>query len=166
MSGIFVHEYHHNKELPRFAGWWGNKESVRFLMQKEFIPMQGAEGWQQSNAPIFRMAAHLASLQIFEEAGMENLRNKSIELTNFTEYILNEKLKNSIEIITPKNTAERGCQLSIRVNGNGKEMFNKLMEQNFICDWREPDIIRIAPVPLYNTFTDVWKFTEALEQIL
>lgn len=166
VSGIFVHEYHHNKELPRFAGWWGNKESVRFLMQKEFIPMQGAEGWQQSNAPIFSMAAHLASLQIFEEAGMENLRNKSIELTNFTEYILNEKLKNSIEIITPKNTAERGCQLSIRVNGNGKEMFNKLMEQNFICDWREPDIIRIAPVPLYNTFTDVWKFTEALEQIL
>lgn len=166
VSGIFVHEYHHNKELPRFAGWWGNKESVRFLMQKEFIPMQGAEGWQQSNAPIFSMAAHLASLKIFEEAGMENLRNKSIELTNFTEYILNEKLKNSIEIITPKNTNERGCQLSIRVNGNGKEMFNKLMEQNFICDWREPDIIRIAPVPLYNTFTDVWKFTEALEQIL
>lgn len=168
VSGIFVHEYHHNKDLPRFAGWWGNKEDVRFLMQKEFLPIQGAEGWQQSNAPILSMAAHLAALQIFEEAGLENLRNKSIQLTNFTEFILKEKLNTSIEIITPENAKERGCQLSIRVSvsKNGKDVFNKLMAQNFICDWREPDIIRIAPVPLYNTFTDVWRFAEALEQII
>lgn len=170
VSGVFVHEYHHDKSLPRFGGWWGNDESIRFLMQKDFHPMRGAEGWQQSNAPILSMAAHLASLHIFEQAGIDELRAKSIRLTGFTEFLLNEKLnstaKNSIEIITPTNPNERGCQLSIRVKENGKEIFHKLMQQNFICDWREPDVIRIAPVPLYNTFCDVWNFSEAMQQII
>ncbi|MFN8294056.1 MAG: kynureninase [Chitinophagales bacterium] len=166
VSGIFIHEYHHaNMDIPRFGGWWGNSESIRFLMQKEFVPMQGAEGWQQSNAPILSMAAHMASLNIFEQAGMENLRKKSLKLTAFTAFLLNEKFKNStqkVEIITPESPEERGCQLSIRVAENGKELFQKLMQQGFICDWREPDVIRIAPVPLYNTFTDVWNFSQAL----
>jgi kynureninase len=170
VSGIFVHQHHHDKDLPRFGGWWGNNESIRFLMQKDFHPMSGAEGWQQSNAPILSMAAHLASLNIFEQAGIEKLRAKSIQLTAFTEYLLNEKItsarNDSIEIITPSNQHERGCQLSIRVKENGKPLFQKLMEQKFICDWREPDVIRIAPVPLYNTFSDVWNFSEAMQQII
>ncbi len=166
VSGIFVHEYHHNKkDIPRFGGWWGNDESIRFLMQKEFHPMRGAEGWQQSNAPIFSMAAHLASLNIFEQAGIENLRKKSIQLTAFTEFLFNEKMKANehvkVEIITPSNPKERGCQLSLRVKENGKQIHNKISAQNFICDWREPDVIRIAPVPLYNTYRDVFHFTEA-----
>ncbi len=163
VSGIFVHEYHHDKDLPRFGGWWGNDESIRFLMQKDFKPMRGAEGWQQSNAPILSMAAHLASLNIFEQAGMEKLLAKSIQLTSFTEFLLKEKLNtnHNIEIITPTNPNERGCQLSIRVKENGKQIFQQLMQQNFICDWREPDVIRIAPVPLYNTHQDVFHFAEA-----
>lgn len=166
VSGIFVHEHHHkNADLPRFGGWWGNDESIRFLMKKEFKPMIGAEGWQQSNAPILSMAAHLASLKIFEEAGMNELRKKSVQLTAYAEFLISEKLKESaetnVQIITPKNPDERGCQLSLRVLENGKEYFKKLMQQNIICDWREPDVIRIAPVPLYNTYQDVFNFTEA-----
>jgi len=166
VSGIFVHEHHHSKvDVPRFAGWWGNDESIRFLMRKEFKPMIGAEGWQQSNAPILSMAAHLASLNIFEQAGIENLRHKSIQLAGFTEFMLNEKLKASnhvkVEVITPSNAHQRGCQLSLRVAENGKQIHSKISEQNFICDWREPDVIRIAPVPLYNTYQDVFHFVEA-----
>jgi kynureninase len=168
VSGIFVHEYHHDKELPRFAGWWGNDENVRFLMQKEFRPMRGAEGWQQSNAPILSMAAHLASLKIFEEAGMDNLRQKSIRLTGFAHFLLSqiEDSHKNISVITPSHPEERGCQLSLKIKTNGKEIFHRLMQKNIICDWREPDVIRIAPVPLYNSFTDVWKFYEAIKQIL
>ncbi len=166
VSGIFVHEHHHSKvDVPRFAGWWGNDESIRFLMRKEFKPMIGAEGWQQSNAPILSMAAHLASLNIFEQAGIENLRHKSIQLAGFTEFMLNEKQKASnhvkVEVITPSNAHQRGCQLSLRVAENGKQIHSKISEQNFICDWREPDVIRIAPVPLYNTYQDVFHFVEA-----
>jgi len=165
-SGVFVHEKHANdNSLPRLSGWWGNDESIRFLMRKEFKPMVGAEGWQQSNAPILSMAAHLASLNIFEQAGIENLRNKSIRLTAFTEFLILEKIRATknidVEIITPSNQQDRGCQLSLRVKQNGKQIHQKLTAANFICDWREPDVIRIAPVPLYNTYQDVFHFTEA-----
>jgi len=166
VSGIFVHEHHHsNFGLPRFAGWWGNDESIRFLMRKEFKPMIGAEGWQQSNAPILSMAAHLASLNIFEQAGIENLRKKSIQLTTFAEFLILEQIKATgnvnVEIITPASQEERGCQLSLRLKANGKQIHQKLTAANFVCDWREPDVIRIAPVPLYNTYQDVFHFTEA-----
>ncbi|MDW8273684.1 MAG: kynureninase [Chitinophagales bacterium] len=168
VSGIFVHEKHHGSNLPRLAGWWGNNEKKRFLMLKNFEPMTGAEGWQQSNAPILSMAAHRAALEIFDEVGIEALRKKSIALTGFAEQLIIHSRtyeRGILEIITPAKAEHRGCQLSLRVKENGREFFNTLLMQNIICDWREPDVIRIAPVPLYNSFEDVWKFSRALEQI-
>jgi kynureninase len=165
-SGVFVHERHANKpDLPRFAGWWGHSEKERFLMKKGFIPEEGAAGWQLSNAQIFPMAIHKASLEIFDEAGMENLRAKSEKLTGFLEYLLNDTFKNGeIRIITPSNPKERGCQLSLVAKENGKKVFDYLSKNNVIADWREPNVIRIAPTPLYNTFEEVFRFVELLKK--
>lgn len=167
IAGVFVHERHSESfDLPRFAGWWGHDKETRFLMGDEFVPMRGAEGWQLSNPPIFQMASLRASLEIFEEAGMRNLREKSVKLTNYLEFLLAEIDDERIEIITPKNSSERGCQLSIRVKNADKSLFKAISQKGVIADWREPDVIRVAPVPLYNTFTDVWKFAEILKDCL
>ena len=170
-SGVFVHERHaNNPELNRFAGWWGHNEEERFLMKKGFKPMEGAEGWQLSNAQVFPMAIHKASLEMFDEAGIENLRKKSEMLTGYLEFILNEI--NSVsegqiskfKIITPSVAKDRGCQLSIIVNENGKKLFDYLYENNIWPDWREPDVIRMSPVPMYNSFEDVFRIGEIIKQ--
>jgi kynureninase len=169
-SGVFVHERHANSpHLPRLAGWWGHDEATRFKMQKGFSPMHGAEGWQLSNAQILPMAAHLASLEIFDKVGMEALRKKSLLLTGFMEYLIGQinqgAGKELVRIITPATPADRGCQLSLVVKG-GKKVFTKITKAGMVADWREPDVIRIAPVPLYNSFTDVYQFYEALREAL
>jgi kynureninase len=167
IAGVFVHERHAEAfERPRFAGWWGHDKATRFLMDDEFIPMRGAEGWQLSNPPIFQMASLRASLAIFEEAGMKNLREKSVKLTNYMEFLLGEIHDERIELITPANPEERGCQLSIRVKSADKSLFRALTDRGVIADWREPDVIRVAPVPLYNSFTDVYKFAEIFKSCL
>lgn len=167
IAGIFVHERHIAKtDLPRFAGWWGHDKETRFLMDDEFIPIQTAEGWQLSNPPIFQLAALKASLDIFEEAGMKNLVEKSKKLTGFLEFLLKKIETDRIEIITPADENERGCQLSIRVRNADKTLFKTITTRGIIADWREPDVIRVAPVPLYNSFTDCWKFVEILKNCL
>lgn len=161
VAGAFVHERHAKSfDLPRFAGWWGNDKSVRFKMGSQFQPMAGAEGWQLSNPPIFALAPARVSLDIFREAGMENLRKKSAQLTGYLEFLLHGLKLASLKIMTPANDAERGCQLSITVQGNGRKVFEALQKAGVVCDWREPDCIRVAPVPLYNSFTDVYRFVE------
>lgn len=165
-SGVFVHERHgNNPDLPRFGGWWGHDENERFQMRKGFKPMRGAEGWQLSNAQIFSFAAHKAGLDLFDEAGMENLRAKSIRLTAYLEFILeNINSKQAMfNIITPKNPAARGCQLSALTDERGKKLFDYLSDNGAICDWREPNVIRFAPVPMYNSFEDVWRLGQLLE---
>lgn len=167
-AALFIHERHgNNPALPRFAGWWGHDEGERFQMKKGFKPMRGAEGWQLSNAQIFSFAAHKASLDIFDKAGMENLRAKSLLLTGFLEFVLSEanKDKNLFKIITPTNPAERGCQLSLLTDEHGKSLFNYLTDNGVMADWREPNVIRFAPVPLYNSFEDVWRLGELIKHI-
>lgn len=170
-SGVFVHERHaENADLPRFAGWWGYREDTRFLMQKGFVPMYGAEGWQLSCGQILPFAVHRASLDIFARAGMEKLREKSIRLTSFLAYLLhqiNERAgEKLVQIITPAEPHQRGCQLSLIIRHNGRKVFQRLIESGVVCDWREPDVIRVAPVPLYNTFEEVWQFSAILAQII
>lgn len=162
-SGVFVHQRHENSELNRFAGWWGHDEGERFQMKKGFKAIAGAQGWQLSNAQIFPMAIHKASLEMFAEAGMENLRAKSELLTGYLEFILNQYTEH-LTIITPKNKDERGCQLSIIVKQDGKKLFDYLVSENIMPDWREPDVIRMSPVPMYNTFEDVYLIGEALKK--
>lgn len=164
VAGVFVHERHANRpDLPRFAGWWGSNKETRFKMGPDFNLMPGAEGWQLSNAPILPMATLRASLEIFDEAGMGNLRQKSLLLTGYWEFLLKTYAEETgIEIITPEDPAQRGCQLSLRAAKDGKTLFQRLTDKGVICDWREPDVIRCAPVPLYNSFEDVWKFVEIL----
>lgn len=170
VSGMFVHQRHeYNPELPRFAGWWGYDKETRFLMEPGFNPMRGAEGWQLSNAPILGMAANLASLDIFAEVGMTKLCEKRDDLTGYLEYVVNDisdKMKETcnLEIITPKDKSKRGAQLSILAHGMGKSLFDFITEKGVIADWREPNVIRIAPVPLYNSFEDVFKFGAILEE--
>ncbi|WP_066759825.1 kynureninase [Crocinitomix algicola] len=172
VSGLFVHEKHaHNKELPRFAGWWGHDKETRFLMEPGFQPIPGAEGWQLSNAPVLGMAAHLASLDIFDEVGMDALIEKRKDLTNYLEFLINDisdRLGDActFEIITPKNETQRGAQLSILAHGMGKPLFDAITKMGVIADWREPNVIRIAPVPLYNSFEDVYRFSECLEKAI
>ncbi len=167
IAGVFVHEKHsQNFDLPRFAGWWGHDKETRFLMGSEFMPMKGAEGWQLSNPPIFQLAALKASLDIFEEAGMNNLIEKSRQLTGYLEFLLGEIHDARISVITPSNAQERGCQLSIRVKNSDKNLFKAISDKGVIADWREPDVIRVAPVPLYNSFTDVFRFAEILKDCL
>jgi kynureninase len=165
VSGVYINERHiTNKELPRFAGWWGHTKETRFKMEKGFEPIPTAEGWQVSNAPILSMAAHKASLDIFEEAGMSNLVAKSKLLSGYLHFILNDinskQEEKLIEIITPAKEEERGCQVSMLMLRKGKQIFNELSEQGVVADWREPNVIRVAPVPLYNSFEDVWRFGE------
>ncbi len=161
VSGVFVNErFANDASLPRFAGWWGHKESERFLMKKGYIPEYGAAGWQLSNAPVLSMAVHNASLKIFEEAGMENLTNKSKVLTAYLQYVIEQSGKD-LKIITPEY--QRGCQLSILTDANGKALFQHLQNNGIIADWREPNVIRMAPAPLYNSFEDVYRVGEALK---
>ncbi|MCF8451001.1 MAG: kynureninase [Taibaiella sp.] len=163
VGGAFVHERHSDDPSTiRLAGWWGNEESTRFKMRKGFIPQQGAASWQMSNAPVFNMVAHNASLDLFEKAGIDELRKKSISLTGYMEYLLRQITHLSFEIITPSNPERRGCQLSMLFAANGKEVFETLANNGIVADWREPNVIRIAPVPLYNTYEDCYRLYETL----
>lgn len=170
IAGAYIHQrFITDVSLPRLAGWWGYDKENRFKMEKNFKPIPTAEGWQLSNSPIISMAAHKAALDIFEEAGMENLLKKSKLLTGYLLFILDEINANSNkkvgEIITPKNEEERGCQVSILMLQKGKEVFNALKKHGVLSDWREPDVIRVAPVPLYNTFEDVYQFGQILKHL-
>lgn len=167
LGGCFVHERHaDNEKLKRFAGWWGHNKDTRFNMRQDFDPIPGAQGWQLSNPPILSMAAIKASLDIFEQAGFENIREKSQQLTGYLEFLLNELGEDKIEIITPTDPEERGCQLSVKVKNANKDLFDKLTEAGVIADWREPNVIRLAPAPLYNSFKDVFKTVETLKNLL
>ncbi|MDE2235379.1 MAG: kynureninase [Gammaproteobacteria bacterium] len=170
VAGCFVHARHARAfELPRLAGWWGHDKSTRFHMDPEFVPMPGAEGWQISNPPILSLTPLLASLEIFEAAGMQRLREKSLQLTGYLEFLLDQRLSGAVEILTPRNPAERGCQLSLRISGSrsqAREIFSKLEKSGVTADWREPDVLRVAPVPLYNSFSDVYRFVNILESII
>lgn len=169
IAGAFIHERHtSNPNLPRFAGWWGHDEKARFEMKKGFVPMPGADGWQLSNFPILAGAAHLAALEQFHDAGINELRKKSILLTSYLYFLLSEidPENKHFTIITPEDPAYRGCQLSILMKKNGKKVFNALMKKGIYTDWREPDVIRAAPVPLYNSFEDVFRFADGLRRIL
>ncbi|GER59802.1 kynureninase [Patiriisocius marinus] len=167
LGGCFVHERHaDNKDLNRFAGWWGHNKETRFNMRHEFDALSGAEGWQLSNPPILSMAAIRASLDIYEEAGFDTIRAKSEKLTGYLEYLLDELDNDQIHIITPRDKAERGCQLSIQVKNANKDLHTKLTKAHVISDWREPDVIRVAPAPLYNNYEDVFEFVERLKNVL
>lgn len=167
LGGVFVHERHGaNPDLPRFAGWWGHNKEMRFNMRHDFDPIKGAEGWQLSNPPILPMAAMRASLDLFEEAGMDALRRKSVALTGYLESLLHQIPTDRIRIITPIDPDERGCQLSIQVRNADRRLYDQITAQGVIADWREPDVIRVAPVPLYNTFSEVQQFAEILSDML
>lgn len=170
-GGYFIHEKHAtDKNLPRLAGWWGHEEETRFRMGKEFIPAGSADGWQLSNAPVLSLAAQWASLDIFQEAGMTRLRQKSVQLTGYLEFLLQELILKTdnpfgIRIITPANPQERGCQLSLKIERNGRELYQKLGKNGYIVDFRNPDIIRVSPTPLYNRFSEVYSFVHFLKEL-
>jgi len=173
VSGVYINEKHcNNTDLPRFAGWWGQEKETRFLMKKGFKPMKTAEAWQMSNAPILSMAAHKAAIDIFEEVGMEKLLKKQKALSGYLEFIVDDvnaslaESDKSLEIITPRDWKERGCQVSVIANGFGKDLFNTLTNEGVISDWREPNAIRMAPVPLYNSFEDVYRFGQILKKAI
>lgn len=169
VAGAFVHERHaQNQSLLRYSGWWGHNEGERFQMKKGFKPMPGVDGWQLSNFPVLSGAAHLASLKIFDEVGTKALRKKSEQLTGYLEYLLKEidQSENHFTIITPSNPKERGCQLSIFMKLNGKKVFDTLTKAGVIADWREPNVIRVAPVPLYNSYEEVFRFVEIFSKSL
>tara|TARA_B110000003_G_scaffold121437_1_gene123825 strand:+ start:24358 stop:25620 length:1263 start_codon:yes stop_codon:yes gene_type:complete len=167
LSGLFVHEKHaYRKDLPRFSGWWNHNKETRFNMRQPFDVIAGAEGWQLSNPPILSMAAIKASLDIFEKVGMDALTKKSKKLTGFLEYLINQMALDTIKIITPSNPNERGCQLSFQVVNSDINLHKQLKENNIITDWREPDVIRCAPVPMYNSFEDVYRMANILKSLL
>jgi kynureninase len=171
VAGLFVNERHGNDtSINRFGGWWGHNKERRFLMENTFDPMQGAEGWQLSNAPVLGMAALKASLDIFDEAGIHNLRAKSVKLTRYLEFIFNDVVRKlpdiQLEIITPIDPQKRGAQLSIKLIGTDKTFFDKLTKAGVISDFRSPDVIRVAPAPLYNSFEDVYQFGNTLHNLL
>ncbi|WP_288980680.1 kynureninase [uncultured Flavobacterium sp.] len=170
-SGCFVHEMHHNdSDLPRFAGWWGHNKERRFKMEPKFDPVRGAEGWQISNLPILSLAPYLASVEMFAEVGMDKLIAKRDVLTSYLEFILHEIDKEldsaEFEIITPSNPEERACQLSVYLHGQGRELFDRLMKNGVITDWREPNVIRLAPAPFYCSFEDMYEFGQILKQAI
>jgi kynureninase len=166
VGGIFVQEKHaKNPNTLKLAGWWGHDEKTRFKMKKGFKPMKTAESWQMSNAQVMNMAAHRASLNLFDQVGMEKLSAKSLLLTSFTAFLLNQLTNLKFEIITPVDPNERGCQLSLLFKSKGKEVFEKLQKNGVIADWREPNVIRIAPVPMYNSFEDVYTFYEIMKSV-
>ena len=163
VSGVFVHERHgNNPELSRFGGWWGHDEAQRFNMEKGFIPMKGADAWQLSNVNIISSAVHLAALEIFTEVGVDQLRNKSLQLTGYMEFLINEmnEGEEKIHIITPTDPQQRGAQLSLTMLAGGKDVFDALAEKGVVADWRSPNVIRVAAVPMYNSFEDVWRFVD------
>jgi len=161
VGGCFVHQRHARAfDLPRFAGWWGHDEKVRFQMGPEFHPMAGAEGWQLSNPPILALAPLRASMEIFSEAGMDRLRAKSMSLTGYMEFLLRQSPSTKFSIITPSEPHRRGAQLSIRLTGHGREICDRLATRGGLGDWREPDIFRVAAVPLYNSYRDVYRFVQ------
>jgi kynureninase len=164
VGGIFVHQHHgNNPEVFRLAGWWGNEEETRFQMKKGFYPQRGAASWQMSNAPVFNMVAHRASLDIYDKAGMGPLREKSLQLTAYLEFLLSELKTLPFSIITPRDPQQRGCQISMLFHERGREVFDALTEAGIVADWREPDVIRVAPVPLYNTYEDVYTLYEVMK---
>lgn len=163
-SGVFVNKRHLNKkDIQRFEGWWGTKKETRFLMKPEFEPMENADAWQISNVPILSVAPYLASLTMFEEVGMDKLIEKRNKIVAYLEFILHEidkEVDSTFEIITPK---DRGCQLSVFLHGQGKSLFNYLMENGVVTDWREPNVIRLAPAPFYSSFEDMYRFGQILK---
>lgn len=168
VAGAFVHERHGNAaDTPRLAGWWGNDPATRFRMHlnETFTPRPGADGWQLSNPPILALAPLVASLALFDEAGIPRLRDKSRRLTGYLEYLIDRIPGAPFEIITPRDPEARGCQLSLRVKRGGRTLFDRLQAGGVLGDFREPDVIRLAPVPLYNSFTDVWRAGRALEAV-
>jgi kynureninase len=163
VAGCFVHERHAQRpDLPRFAGWWGHNKTTRFEMPPDFDPIPGAEGWQVSNPPILQLAALRASMDIFDQVGMERLRAKSEQLTGYLESLLDQHALDGISLITPRDPQQRGAQLSLRIARNGKTLHERLTQANVLCDWREPDVMRVAPAPLYNTFMEVYTFVNHL----
>ncbi len=166
VAGIFVHErFADAPDLPRFTGWWGNDPKTRFEMTDTFYPQYGAGGWQLSNAPVLSMASHKASVDIFSEAGIDRVREKAIELTEYLLWLIDQMPSDRYEIITPRDPARRGAQLSIRTLFDGTDLFSALQDAGVVCDFRKPDVIRIAPAPLYCSFEDVWRFAEILSEI-
>jgi kynureninase len=169
VAGCFVHEAHgKNTSLPRLAGWWGNDPAERFRMQMmpEFQARPGADGWQISNPSIFAAAPLRASLALYEEAGMTALRARSQKLTGYLEYLLDRLPKGRLEIITPRDPERRGCQLSLRVHRGSRELLKALTDKGVMADFREPDVIRLAPAPLYNTFHEVWALAQVIAQLV
>lgn len=166
IGGLYVHEHHcSNPKIFRLGGWWGNDEKTRFKMEKGFIPQNNAGSWQMSNAPVFNMVAHNAALDIFDKAGMAALREKSERMTGYMEWLLKQVKHLPFTIITPTEPKRRGCQLSMLFGDHGREVFDKLTDAGVVADWREPNVIRIAPVPLYNTFEDCYRLYEVLMSI-
>ena len=167
-SGCFVHEQHHqNKELPRFAGWWGHNKERRFKMEPDFDPVHGADGWQISNLPILSLAPYLASVEMFDEIGMDALIAKRDKITSYLEFVLKEidkEVDSTFEIITPSEPSERASQLSVFLHGEGRSLFDYLMKNGVVTDWREPNVIRLAPVPLYCSFEDMYEFGQILKR--
>jgi kynureninase len=169
VAGAFVHQRHLGKDLPLFAGWWGHDKAERFTMERTFKPMSTAEAWQVSNAPVFSMAVHRVALEQFDRAGIVKLRAKSEQLTAYLAFIIAdvaERTGTQLEVITPSDPMQRGCQLSILAHGHGKALFNRITARGVVADWREPNVIRMAPVPLYNSFEDVWRFGQVLTECL
>jgi kynureninase len=176
VAGVFIHERHgKNFELPRFGGWWGHDKERRFLMENHFQPMEGAEGWQLSNAPILGMAVKKASLEIFAEAGMTALREKSLKLTGYLEYVFRDIFATlaasgvtdaKLKMISPTYPKDRGCQLSLKLQGTDKRFFDQMVGEGIIADFREPDVVRMAPVPLYNSFEDIYRTGLILRSLL
>ena len=168
-SGCFIHEKHHdNKNIPRFSGWWAQKKERRFLMEQSFDPIVGADGWQISNLPILSLAPYLASVELFAEVGMEKLIRKRNSITAYLEFVLHQidaEIEGAkFEIITPNNQEERACQLSVYLHGQGKSLFDFLMKNGVIVDWREPNVIRLAPTPFYCSYTDIYEFGQLLKE--
>ena len=169
VAGVFVHERHHGKGLPLFAGWWGHDKKNRFKMEPIFKPMPTAEAWQVSNAPVLSMAVHRVALEQFDRAGMDRLHAKSELLTAYLEFIIHEIARattTNLEIITPRDPKQRGAQLSVLAHGKGRSLFDAMTAKGVIADWREPNVIRIAPVPMYNSFEDVYVFGQILQECL
>jgi kynureninase len=167
VAGCFVHERHAHATLPRFAGWWGHDQSTRFKMGADFVPTPGADGWQLSNPPIFALAPLRVSLEVFRRAGIARLREKSVALTGYLAWLIETQLSNIVDIVTPREPQRRGCQLSLRVEGDrgaGRALFDHLSAAGIIGDWREPDVIRVAPTPLYNRFVDCLRFVDAVKE--
>ncbi|HOV95892.1 MAG TPA: kynureninase [Thermomonas sp.] len=167
VAGCFVHARHAHSDRPRFAGWWGNDEAVRFKMGTDFCPTPGADGWQLSNPPILGLAPLRAALDLFDRATLPALRSKSAALTGYLEQLIDADLRDVLQVLTPRDPAQRGCQLSIRVIGGrarGRDLFDHLAANGVLGDWREPDVIRISPVPLYNTFADVLRFARSVQE--